>query len=373
MTNEAFARVEIDQLLRDIGWKLTDGRSVRFEYPLDDGGKADYALFDRQGRALAVLEAKSTSVNLSAGEAQGRRYADQLDVPFIFLSNGEEVWFCDKDQDAHFRPVETVFSQDDLVRRRGRSRHPPQSARHSDRSADRRGWRAPLSDRLHRRPLPRDRQRAPEDACRDGDRHRQDPYGRRPAKTPVRGALGDARLVRRRPQPARPFRPKTPSPSTCHTCPAIACRASGAAFRTRSGSPSSHCKRWSTNTQKYSAGYFDLIVIDECHRSIYGQWRRALDHFDAIKLGLTATPCVMQDDADVDEEDRQAIRDTLRFFEVQRPTYSYTLTGGHRRRPPGALRDLSGHDGAHRRHGWFSRGPRRNRLGRSGRSNADGA
>jgi type I restriction enzyme R subunit len=95
--NEAFARVKIDQLLRDADWNLTDGRSVRFEYPLDDGGKADYALFDRQGRALAVLEAKSTSVDLSSGEVQGRRYADQLQVPFIFFSNGEEIWFCDKE------------------------------------------------------------------------------------------------------------------------------------------------------------------------------------------------------------------------------------------------------------------------------------
>lgn len=58
MGNEAFARVRIDQLLKDAGWRLTDGTSVRYEYPLDDGGKADYALFDRQGRALAVLEAK---------------------------------------------------------------------------------------------------------------------------------------------------------------------------------------------------------------------------------------------------------------------------------------------------------------------------
>lgn len=78
VANEAFARVKIDQLLKDAGWKLTDGQSVRFEYPLDDGGKADYALFNRQGRALAVLEAKSTSVNLRAGEVQGKRYADQL-------------------------------------------------------------------------------------------------------------------------------------------------------------------------------------------------------------------------------------------------------------------------------------------------------
>jgi type I restriction enzyme, R subunit len=118
VANEAFARVKIDQLLKDAEWSLTDGRSVLFEYPLDDGGKADYALFDRQGRALAVLEAKSTSVNLSAGEAQGGRYADQLGVPFIFLSNGEEVWFRDKGKDAHFRRVETIFSQDDLSRRK---------------------------------------------------------------------------------------------------------------------------------------------------------------------------------------------------------------------------------------------------------------
>jgi hypothetical protein len=54
--------------------------------------------------------------------------------------------------------------------------------------------------------------------------------------------------------------------------------------------------------ENYSSGYFDLVVIDECHRSIYGKWRRALDHFDGIKIGLTATPCVMQDAPDVDEE-----------------------------------------------------------------------
>ena len=127
MANEAFARVKIDQLLQDTDWCLTDGISVRYEYPLvapagaltrDNGGRADYVLCDRQGRALAVLEAKSTSVSLSAGEAQGRRYADRLGVPFIFLSNGEEIWFCDKGQDAHFRRIETVFSQDDLARRK---------------------------------------------------------------------------------------------------------------------------------------------------------------------------------------------------------------------------------------------------------------
>lgn len=72
MTNEASARVKIDQLLKDTEWKLTDGRSVRFEYPLDDGGKAEYALFDRRRRALAMLEAKSQECDRQSDTRQHR-------------------------------------------------------------------------------------------------------------------------------------------------------------------------------------------------------------------------------------------------------------------------------------------------------------
>src|SRR4029079_2197693 len=35
---------------------------------------------------------------------------------------------------------------------------------------------------------------------------------------------------------------------------------------------------------------FDLVIVDECHRSIYGLWRGVLDYFDAHIVGLTATP-----------------------------------------------------------------------------------
>jgi type I restriction enzyme, R subunit len=55
---EAFSRVVIDAQLRDAKWNLTDGRSVRYEYVLSDGTKADYVLGDRRGRALAVVESK---------------------------------------------------------------------------------------------------------------------------------------------------------------------------------------------------------------------------------------------------------------------------------------------------------------------------
>ena len=35
---------------------------------------------------------------------------------------------------------------------------------------------------------------------------------------------------------------------------------------------------------------FDVIIVDECHRSIFGQWRQVLEYFDAHLIGLTATP-----------------------------------------------------------------------------------
>ncbi len=61
MANEAFARIKIDQLLKDADWSLTDGRSGRFEYVLYEGGKADCALYGCWGTALAVPTETSTA------------------------------------------------------------------------------------------------------------------------------------------------------------------------------------------------------------------------------------------------------------------------------------------------------------------------
>jgi type I restriction enzyme R subunit len=75
----------------------------------------------------------------------------------------------------------------------------------------------------------------------------------------------------------------------------------------------------------YSSGYFDLVISDECHRSIYGQWSGVLRHFDGVQVGLTATPCVADTEDSGDDEDKAFVRDTLRFFEVDAPTFSYKL------------------------------------------------
>ncbi len=61
-----------------------------------------------------------------------------------------------------------------------------------------------------------------------------------------------------------------------------------------------------------SPGYFDLVITDECHRSIYGKWSGVLRHFDAVQLGLTATPCSANLEETPDPEDGQFVRDTLR-------------------------------------------------------------
>ncbi len=90
---EAFARTKIDALLGDANWDLTDGLSVLFDHEVPDGTRADYVLCDRRGRPVAVLEAKRASIDPITAQDQGRHYAEQLDVPFVFLSNGEEVWW----------------------------------------------------------------------------------------------------------------------------------------------------------------------------------------------------------------------------------------------------------------------------------------
>ena len=116
-TTEAFARIKIDALLADAGWNLTDGSSVLFEHALPDGTQADCVLCDRQGRPMAALEAKRASIDPIAAQDQGRHYAAQLGVPFVFLSNGEEVRFPDRETDAHARKIAGFFAQDDLERR----------------------------------------------------------------------------------------------------------------------------------------------------------------------------------------------------------------------------------------------------------------
>ena len=90
--NEAFSRILIDKSLEFSGWDLLDPRQVKFE--LNTGtGRADYLLMNTLGGVLCVLEAKRESADPYDAKEQARGYAENLQAPFVMLSNGREHWF----------------------------------------------------------------------------------------------------------------------------------------------------------------------------------------------------------------------------------------------------------------------------------------
>jgi type I restriction enzyme R subunit len=319
MTNEAFARVKIDALLSAQGWDTLDTNAVRFEVMLPDGTRADYVLCDRHGRSVAVIEAKRFSVSPGDAAAQAKAYAQQLGVPYAFLCNGNEVLFWDWQREAFPRPVKTIFKQDDLERR----------------VATLAVRREPVSVAIDKRIVERDYQvECIDTLCREIG------LGRRKLLVEMATGTGKTRtaaafikrlfeanaitrvlfLVDRIPlakQTEDAFAEHLPD------YPAYVLRA-GRRFQDEKRITITTLQSMVNLYADYSSGYFDLVISDECHRSIYGQWSGVLRHFDGVQVGLTATPCVADPDTG-DDEDKAFVRDTLRFFEVDAPTFSYKL------------------------------------------------
>jgi type I restriction enzyme R subunit len=320
---EAFSRVVIDAQLKDARWNLTDGRSARFEYVLPDGTKADYVLCDRPGRALAVIEAKRMATDPLTARQQAIDYATQLNVPLVFLANGKEIFFWDYEREAHPHAVKTFFSQADLERRAAaRAVRRDLMAVETDRRIA--GWPFQLD--------------CVDTLCREIT------LGRRKLLVEMATGTGKTRtaaaLIKRLFEAGAvtrvlflvdriPLAKQTEDAFAEHVpdLPAYVLRA-GRRFQDEKRITITTLQSMVNLYADYSSGYFDLIVSDECHRSIYGKWSGVLKHFDGIQLGLTATPCVAS--AEVlasleDDEDRAFVRDTLRFFEVEKPTFRYGL------------------------------------------------
>src|ERR1019366_10812788 len=124
--NEAFSRILIDKALEFSGWDLLDPAQVVFE--LHGGaGRADYLLKNKLGRTLCVLEAKREDLDPYDAKEQARGYAENLNAPFILLSNGREHWFWNferADQRDAYR-IERLPSRDDLERVQLKNMQPP--------------------------------------------------------------------------------------------------------------------------------------------------------------------------------------------------------------------------------------------------------
>ncbi len=319
-TTEAFARVKIDALLKDAGWNLTDGSSVLFEHALPDGTQADYVLCDRQGRPMAALEAKRESTDPIMAQDQGRHYAEQLDVPFVFLSNGEEVRFLDRETDAHARRIAGFHAQDDLQRRiAARKNRRDLSTVAIDRRIVDRDYQIECIEALSAEVSHGRRKLLVEMATGTGKTRTAAAFIKRLFEAGIvtrvlflvdRIALArqaeDAFIDHLRDYPCHVLRP-------------------GRRFDRAKLITVATLQTMIAEYADLSPGYFDLVITDECHRSIYGRYSGVLRHFDGIQLGLTATPCTADTDMLPDPEDGLFVRDTLRFFELAAPTFRYTL------------------------------------------------
>src|SRR5690242_8659958 len=114
-SGEADARIVIDDMLRRADWDPLDKSQIRTEVSTVDGGRADYVLQSRRGRPLAVVEAKKRAFEPYQAKQQALPYARQLGAPFIFLTNGELIYFWDYTNDDA-RVVNSFYSRRDLER-----------------------------------------------------------------------------------------------------------------------------------------------------------------------------------------------------------------------------------------------------------------
>ena len=117
---EALSRIKIDKLLVASGWRLLDEGNKKKNVVLEQGyrmGKTtkftDYLLLDTYNRPLAIVEAKKTSYPLKSAKAQAMDYCRNLNVGYFYLSNGEEHYFAAV-KDGVLHSVDSFLSQEEL-------------------------------------------------------------------------------------------------------------------------------------------------------------------------------------------------------------------------------------------------------------------
>ncbi len=315
----------IDQMLADEGWDvgkgLTDTDEVKKEYelsgqPTETGeGRADYVLMDDNGKPLAVLEAKRTSKNATEGRKQAELYADALEAehgqrPVIFYTNGYDLWIWNDHPSAGEPPrkIYGFYSKDSLqhMHFQRTARKPVSEVAGNPKIA---GWMFQLEAvrRVVEQFAEKKRKALIVQATGTG-------------KTRVAISLCDAmikanwakrilflcdrRELRR--QANNAFNEFLPSLPRTYVTGASAGNTKDRIFL-------STYPAMMKVYESFDVGFFDLIIADESHRSLYNRYRQLFEYFDCYQLGLTATPVDF------------VARNTFRIFECDEgdPTSHY--------------------------------------------------
>ena len=314
----------IDLLLKEAGWPLDQGRDREFPVtgmPNEKGeGYVDYVLWGDNGKPLGLVEAKRTKRDARVGQQQAKLYADCLEKhfgqrPIIFYSNGYDHWMWD-DHNYPPRSVQGFFKKSEL-----------------ELLVQRRETRLPLaSGEIDPKIVERYYQsRAIRRICeafeKDHDRKSLIVMATGAGKTRTVIALCDllmrcnwakrvlflADRVALVKQAVNAFKKHLPasSPVNLVTEKDTEGRVYVSTYPTMMGL----IDESADGQRRFGVGHFDLVIIDEAHRSVYQKYRSIFEYFDSFLVGLTATP---KDEVD---------RNTYNLFELETgvPTDSYGL------------------------------------------------
>jgi type I restriction enzyme R subunit len=314
----------IDLLLKEAGWPLDQPRDREFEVsgmPNAQGkGFVDYVLWGDDGKPLGLVEAKRTRRDPRAGQQQAKLYADCLERqfgrrPVIFYSNGYEHWLWD---DTRYPPrrVQGFHKKAELelaIQRRETRRSLAE---------------APISPTIvERHYQARAIRRIAEAFERDHDRKALLVMATGAGKTRTVIALCDllmrcnwakrvlfladrVALVNQAVNAFKKFLPDA-SPVNLVTDKEAEGRVYVSTYPTMMGL----IDEATDGQRRFGVGHFDLVIIDEAHRSVFQKYRAIFDYFDSLLVGLTATP---KDEVD---------RNTYSLFDLEDgvPTDAYSL------------------------------------------------
>lgn len=345
-TPEPFARILIDKALEASGWNLLDSRQVRFE--VHAGGKrADYVLMDKIGRVLCVLEAKRADLDPYDAKEQARGYATNLHAPFVILSNGTEHWFWNyerADQRDAYR-IERLPSPEDLDRLRLKNLQPPRPLLTEHIGPD---YLKPFKPEIS---LHGYQVRALDEIAaqfdQDGKRKFLLEMATGTGKTLLCAALIRRFLVTRNAERVLFIVDRIElAKQTMEDFDVVLRDYKPVIFKTarRTGDLLGSSVVIATiqsllvdrrYREEFSPFYFDFIINDEAHRSIYGDSREVVQYFQGTRAGLTATPKAYLKNINVAQlstENPKALearllRDTYHYFgcEPGQPTFRYDI------------------------------------------------
>ena len=315
----------IDLDLKIAGWDSTNIREeveVKGMPNTQETGHVDYVLYGENGKPLAVVEAKRTSKDAKIGQQQAKLYADCLEKeyaqrPIIYYTNGKEIYMWD-DLSYPERKVSGFYTQDELqllIKRRDSK----ENLEHIF-----------IANDIANRPYQLEAVKKVCESFEQKYRRALIVMATGTGKTRTAISLVDVltsknwvqnvlfladrtELVK---QAEKNFKKLLPDMSCCNL------------LSSKDGDPEESRIIFSTyqtmincidkmksknGITLFTPGHFDLIIIDEAHRSIYKKYQAIFDYFDGLLVGLTATP---RDDVD---------KNTYKFFQLENnvPTFVY--------------------------------------------------